>query len=124
MLIGLPSLNKEFTYLRSGSKRHRHFIGFFNVPVEAPTRGHPLDLPTDPVELPVVEQPVPAPQAAEAGGFLSSLRSFGGSIVTKGREILSVGLEGVRSVPQVGWQSSYQGTGCILLCVGMCSVCW
>ena len=28
--------------LRSGSKRHRHFAGFFNVPVLAPTpyRGH------------------------------------------------------------------------------------
>ena len=94
--------------LRSGSKRHRHFIGFFNVPVQAPTRDHPLDQPTDPVELPVVEQPlpveehpVPAPPAAEAGDFLSSLRSFGGGIVIKGREILSVGLEGVRSVPQV-----------------------
>ena len=70
--------------------------------------GATLDQPTDPVELPVVEQPlpveeqpVPAPPAAEAGGFLSSLWSFGGGIVTKGGEILSVGLEGVRSVPQV-----------------------
>ena len=26
--------------LRSGSQRHRHFVGFFNVPVQAPTRGH------------------------------------------------------------------------------------
>ena len=26
-------------YLRSGSQRHRHFVGFFNVPVQAPTRG-------------------------------------------------------------------------------------
>ena len=25
---------------RSGSQRHRHFVGFFNVPVQAPTRGH------------------------------------------------------------------------------------
>ena len=25
--------------LRSGSQRHRHFVGFFNVPVQAPTRG-------------------------------------------------------------------------------------
>ena len=25
--------------LRSGSKRHRHFVGLFNVPVQAPTRG-------------------------------------------------------------------------------------
>ena len=25
--------------LRSGSQRHRHFVGFFNVPVLAPTRG-------------------------------------------------------------------------------------
>ena len=28
--------------LRSGSQRHRHFKGFFNVPVQAPTRGHPF----------------------------------------------------------------------------------
>ena len=28
--------------LRSGSQRHRHFIGFFDVPVQAPTRGHPF----------------------------------------------------------------------------------
>ena len=29
-------------YLRSGSKRHRHFVGFFNVLVQAPRRGHPF----------------------------------------------------------------------------------
>ena len=28
--------------LRSGSQRHRHFVGFFYVPVQAPTRGHPF----------------------------------------------------------------------------------
>ena len=28
--------------LRSGSQRQRHFVGFFNVPVQAPTRGHPF----------------------------------------------------------------------------------
>ena len=28
--------------LRSGSQRHRHSVGFFNVPVQASTRGHPL----------------------------------------------------------------------------------
>ena len=28
--------------LRSGSQRHRHFVGFFNVPVLAPTRDHLL----------------------------------------------------------------------------------
>ena len=28
--------------LRSGSQRHRHFVGFFNVPVQAPTRYHPF----------------------------------------------------------------------------------
>ena len=28
--------------LRSGSQRHRHFVGFFNVPVQAPTRDHPF----------------------------------------------------------------------------------
>ena len=28
--------------LRSGSQRHRHFVGFFNVPVQAPTRGQPF----------------------------------------------------------------------------------
>ena len=26
--------------LRSGSQRYRHFVRFFNVPVQAPTRGH------------------------------------------------------------------------------------
>ena len=26
--------------LRSGSQHHRHFVGFFNVLVQAPTRGH------------------------------------------------------------------------------------
>ena len=28
--------------LRSGSQRHRHFVGFFNVPVPAPTRDYPF----------------------------------------------------------------------------------
>ena len=28
--------------LRSGSQRHRHFAGFFNVPVLAPTQDHPF----------------------------------------------------------------------------------
>ena len=28
--------------LRSGSQRHIHFVGFFNVPVQAPTRGQPF----------------------------------------------------------------------------------
>ena len=28
--------------LRSGSQRHRHFVGFFNVPVLAPTRDQPF----------------------------------------------------------------------------------
>ena len=26
----------------AGFPRHRHFLGFFNVPVQAPTRGHPF----------------------------------------------------------------------------------
>ena len=34
-------LKKKFD-LRSGFQRHRHFIGFFNVPVQAPTRGRPF----------------------------------------------------------------------------------
>ena len=29
-------------YLRSGSQRHRHFVGFFNVLVQAPTRDQPF----------------------------------------------------------------------------------
>ena len=33
---------KKKLYLRSGSQRHRHFVGFFNMPVQAPTRGHPF----------------------------------------------------------------------------------
>ena len=28
--------------LRSGSQRHRHFVGFFNMPVLAPTRDYPF----------------------------------------------------------------------------------
>ena len=34
-------LKKKFD-LQSGSQRHRHFVGFFNVPVQAPTRDHPF----------------------------------------------------------------------------------
>ena len=33
---------KKKLYLRSGSQRHRHFAGFFNVPVLAPTRDQPF----------------------------------------------------------------------------------
>ena len=33
---------KKNLNLRSGSQRHRHFVGFFNVPVLAPTRDHPF----------------------------------------------------------------------------------
>ena len=28
--------------IRSGSQHHRHFEGFFNVPVQAPTRDYPF----------------------------------------------------------------------------------
>ena len=34
-------LNKKL-YVRSGSQRHRHFVGFFNVPLQAPTRDNPF----------------------------------------------------------------------------------
>ena len=34
-------LKKKYD-LRSGSQRHRHFVGFFNVPVLAPTRDQPF----------------------------------------------------------------------------------
>ena len=34
---GMKKLN-----LRSGSQYHTHFVGFFNVPVQAPTRGYPF----------------------------------------------------------------------------------
>ena len=34
-------MKKKFD-LRSGSQRHRHFVGFLNVPVQAPTRDHPF----------------------------------------------------------------------------------
>ena len=34
-------LKKKYD-LRSGSQRHRHFVGFFNVPVLAPTRDKPF----------------------------------------------------------------------------------
>ena len=33
---------KKMLYLRSGSQRHRHFVGFLNVAVKAPTRDHPF----------------------------------------------------------------------------------
>ena len=33
---------KKNLKLRSGSQRHRHFVGFLNVPVQAPTWGHPF----------------------------------------------------------------------------------
>ena len=36
--------------LRSGSQRHRHFVGFFNVPFQEPTRGHPFYTVTSPKE--------------------------------------------------------------------------
>ena len=32
--------NEEMVDLRSDSQRHKHFVGFLNVPVQAPTRGH------------------------------------------------------------------------------------
>ena len=28
--------------LRSGSQRHRHFVGFFNMPFQAPTQNNPF----------------------------------------------------------------------------------
>ena len=33
---------KKKLYIRSGSQRHRHFTGFFNVPVQALTRYQPF----------------------------------------------------------------------------------
>ena len=33
---------KKKLNLRSGSQRHRYFVGFFNVPVQTSTRHHPL----------------------------------------------------------------------------------
>ena len=33
---------KKYLDLRSGSQRHRHFVGFFNVPIQAPTRDNPF----------------------------------------------------------------------------------
>ena len=33
---------KKKLYLRPGSQRHRHFVGFFNVSVQAPIRGQPF----------------------------------------------------------------------------------
>ena len=38
---GAGRLKKKLD-LRSGSQRHRHFAGFFNVPVLAPTRDQPF----------------------------------------------------------------------------------
>ena len=33
---------KKKLNIRSGSQRHKHFAGFFNVPVQTPTRDHPF----------------------------------------------------------------------------------
>ena len=33
---------EEEVDLRSGSQRHRHFVGFFNVSVQVPRRGYPF----------------------------------------------------------------------------------
>ena len=33
---------KKKLNLRSGSQRHRHLVGFFNVPIQAPTRDPPF----------------------------------------------------------------------------------
>ena len=33
---------KLYLHVQSGSQRHRYFVGFFNVPVQAPTHGHPF----------------------------------------------------------------------------------
>ena len=74
--------------------------------------GAALDQPTDPVELPVVEQPlaveeqpVLAAPAAEAGGRWSSIRSSVMNRYRKGKGSVKKGLQkvkrGVRSVPQV-----------------------
>ena len=41
---------KKFDLL-SGSQRHRHFVWFFNVPVQAPTRGHPYGYSEKPPHL-------------------------------------------------------------------------
>ena len=35
-------LKKKWLDLRLGFQRHRHFVGFFNVPVQAPTRDQPF----------------------------------------------------------------------------------
>ena len=35
-------LKKKYLDLRSGSQRHRYSVGFFNVPVQAPTRDKPF----------------------------------------------------------------------------------
>ena len=35
-------LKKKYLDLRSGSQRHRHFAGFFKLPVLAPTRDQPF----------------------------------------------------------------------------------
>ena len=74
--------------------------------------GAALDQPTDPVELPVVEQPLPveeqpvlAAPAAEAGGRWSSIRSSAMNRLRKGKGSVKKGLQKVkrvvRSVPQV-----------------------
>ena len=35
-------LKKLYLHVQCDSQRHRHVVGFFNVPVQAPTRGHPF----------------------------------------------------------------------------------
>ena len=36
---------KEALDLRSGSQRHKQFVGFFNIPVQVPTWGFPREDP-------------------------------------------------------------------------------
>ena len=39
--------------LRLGSQRHRHFVGFFNMPDQAPTRGQPFYVNFIPINRPI-----------------------------------------------------------------------
>ena len=58
-------LKKKFD-LQSGSQRHRHFVGFFNVPVLAPTRDQPF--------YTVIPNPVMAPSVHNL--YIPYIRNF------------------------------------------------
>ena len=75
--------------LRSGSQRHRHFVGFFNSPVLAPPRDHPF------YTVILTHRPIKSPFTIKLGirrthSRLNPPRPSWGFAFVKRREIISV----------------------------------